>query len=297
MSQMNGCPRQNPAYRPALILFPLDFSSRLALLSRHSIWQSFFMLLCLDVGNSHIYGGVFADEDIRLRFRHTSQVSTSDELGIFLKSVLRENQCSPEAIKEIAICSVVPQLDYSLRAACLKYFEVEPFFLQAGVKTGLNIKYRNPIEVGADRIANAIAATQAHPNKNIIVIDFGTATTFCVITAQKAYLGGAILPGVRLSVDALATKTAKLPAVEIVRIEQVVGRSTIESIQSGVFYGALGACRELITRIKSEVFPGQEVLVLATGGFASLFERQELYDSLVPDLVLQGIRLAAMLNK
>ncbi|KTD16450.1 type III pantothenate kinase [Legionella jordanis] len=255
------------------------------------------MLLCLDVGNSHIYGGVFADEDIRLRFRHTSQVSTSDELGIFLKSVLRENQCSPEAIKEIAICSVVPQLDYSLRAACLKYFEVEPFFLQAGVKTGLNIKYRNPIEVGADRIANAIAATQAHPNKNIIVIDFGTATTFCVITAQKAYLGGAILPGVRLSVDALATKTAKLPAVEIVRIEQVVGRSTIESIQSGVFYGALGACRELITRIKSEVFPGQEVLVLATGGFASLFERQELYDSLVPDLVLQGIRLAAMLNK
>nr|HAT8712609.1 type III pantothenate kinase [Legionella jordanis] len=255
------------------------------------------MLLCLDVGNSHIYGGVFADEDIRLRFRHTSQVSTSDELGIFLKSVLRENQCSPEAIKEIAICSVVPQLDYSLRAACLKYFEVEPFFLQAGVKTGLNIKYRNPIEVGADRIANAIAATQAHPNKNIIVIDFGTATTFCVITAQKAYLGGAILPGVRLSVDALATKTAKLPAVEIVRIEQVVGRSTIESIQSGVFYGSLGACRELITRIKSEVFPGQEVLVLATGGFASLFERQELYDSLVPDLVLQGIRLAAMLNK
>lgn len=254
------------------------------------------MMLCIDVGNSHIYGGVFAGDEIRLRFRHTSQVSTSDELGIFLKTVLRENQCSPEGINAIAICSVVPQLDYSLRAACVKYFSVEPFMLQAGVKTGLNIKYRNPVEVGADRIANAIAATHVFPGKNIVVIDFGTATTFCVITMQKAYLGGAILPGVRLSVDALATKTAKLPAVEIVRTEQVVGRSTIESIQSGVFYGALGACRELINRIKTESFAGQDVIVLATGGFASLFDKQGIYDHLVPDLVLQGIRLAAMLN-
>ncbi|WP_028387593.1 type III pantothenate kinase [Legionella fairfieldensis] len=255
------------------------------------------MMLCIDVGNSHIYGGVFVEEEIRLRFRHTSQASTSDELGIFLKSVLRENQCSPEAINRIAICSVVPQLDYSLRSACLKYFSVEPFLLQAGVKTGLNIKYRNPVEVGADRIANAIAATNSFPGKNIIVIDFGTATTFCVINAQKAYLGGAILPGVRLSVEALTTKTAKLPAVEIVRTELVVGRSTIESIQAGVFYGALGACRELIIRIKEECFAREEVTVLATGGFASLFEKQGIYDHLIPDLVLQGIRLAAELNE
>lgn len=254
------------------------------------------MMLCIDAGNSHIYGGVFEEEEIKLRFRHTSQVSTSDEFGIFLKSVLRENHCLPEAVKEIAICSVVPQLDYSLRAACVKYFAVEPFFLQAGVKTGLNIKYRNPLEVGADRIANAIAATNSFPGKNIIVIDFGTATTFCVITKEKAYLGGAILPGVRLSTDALATKTAKLPAVEIIKTDQVVGRSTIESIQSGVYYGVLGACRELITRIKSEVFKNQEVLVIATGGFSSLFDKQGLYDHLILDLVLQGIRLAARLN-
>lgn len=254
------------------------------------------MMLCIDVGNSHIYGGVFAGGEILLRFRHTSKVSTSDELGIFLKSVLRENQCLPEEIKHIAICSVVPQLDYSLRSACLKYFSVEPFLLQAGVKTGLNIKYRNPVEVGADRIANAIAATQTFPGKNIVVIDFGTATTFCVVSAQKAYLGGAILPGIRLSVDALSTKTAKLPAVEIIKTDQVVGRSTIESIQSGIYFGALGACRELINRIKEESFAGQETVVLATGGFASLFDKQGIYDHLVPDLVLQGIRLAAELN-
>lgn len=254
------------------------------------------MILCIDVGNSHIYGGVFDGEEIKLRFRHTSKVSTSDELGIFLKSVLRENNCNPEDIKQIGICSVVPQIDYSLRSACVKYFSIEPFLLQAGVKTGLNIKYRNPIEVGADRIANAIAATYIYPNQNIIVIDFGTATTFCVINTQKVYMGGAILPGVRLSVDALSKNTAKLPAVEIIKTENSVGRSTIESIQSGVYYGAIGACRELIHRLKIEAFSNENALVLATGGFASLFEKQELYNHLVPDLVLQGIRLAALMN-
>lgn len=254
------------------------------------------MMLCLDVGNSHIYGGVFSNADICLRFRHTSKVSTSDELGIFLKNVLRENQCAPEQVNQISICSVVPQLDYSLRSACVKYFSVEPFFLQAGVKTGLNIKYRNPSDVGADRIANAIAATHRFPGKNLIIIDFGTATTFCVINDQKAYLGGVILPGIRLAVDALSTNTAKLPAVEIVKIDHVVGRSTIESIQSGVFYGAIGTCRELIERIKKESFDGQDVLVLATGGFASLFDKQGVYDQHLPDLVLQGVRIAAQMN-
>ena len=254
------------------------------------------MMLCIDVGNSHIYGGVFSNGEICLRFRHTSKVSTSDELGIFLKNVLRENHCDPQGIHAISICSVVPQLDYSLRSACVKYFSVEPFFLQAGVKTGLNIKYRNPSDVGADRIANAIAATHRFPSKNLIIIDFGTATTFCVITAKKAYLGGVILPGIRLAVDALSTHTAKLPAVEIIKIEQVVGRSTIESIQSGVFFGAMGACRELIDRIKKEAFMDQDVLVLATGGFASLFDKQGLYDQHLPDLVLQGVRIAAQMN-
>ncbi|WP_115710154.1 type III pantothenate kinase [Legionella sainthelensi] len=254
------------------------------------------MILCIDVGNSHIYGGVFDGDEIKLRFRHTSKISTSDELGIFLKSVLRENNCLPESIKQIGICSVVPQIDYSLRSACVKYFSIEPFLLQAGVKTGLNIKYRNPVEVGADRIANAIATTHLYPNQNVIVIDFGTATTICVISAQKAYMGGAILPGVRLSVDALSKNTAKLPAVEIIKIENSIGRSTIESIQSGVYYGVLGACRELIQRMIQEVFGTEKTLILATGGFASLFEKQGLYDYLVPDLVLQGIRLAALMN-
>ena len=255
------------------------------------------MLLCIDVGNSHIYGGVFIGDVLQLRFRHTSTVSTSDELGIFLKTVLRENDCAPETIKNIAICSVVPQIDYSLRSACLKYFSVEPFFLQAGVKTGLNIKYHQPTDVGADRIANAIAAIEMFPNLPIIVIDFGTATTFCAITADKAYLGGAILPGVRLSVDALSSNTAKLPTVEILKPTQAIGRSTVDSIQSGIFFGALGACRELIARFTAEHFKTRPPHVLATGGFAPLFDNHGIYDQLMPDLVLQGVRLASLMNR
>lgn len=254
------------------------------------------MMLCMDVGNSHIYGGVMLNGEIVSRFRLTSKVSTSDEYGVFLKQVLRENQCNIDDMRHIAICSVVPQLDYSLRSACMKYFSIAPFFLQAGVKTGLNIKYRNPAEVGADRIANAIAATHRFPNTNLIIIDFGTATTFCVITAAKVYLGGAIVPGVRLSVDALGRNTAQLPLVEIIKANQVIGRATIDSIQSGVFYGAIGACHELIRRIKAEAFPGHPVHILATGGFAPLFEQQGIYDEVLPDLVLEGICLAHQMN-
>ena len=254
------------------------------------------MLLCLDLGNSHIYGGLFQHDDLVFRFRLSSKLVTSDELGIFLKAVIRENGVDPAAIGAIAVCSVVPSLEYSLRSACIKYFSIEPFFLQAGVKTGLNIQYKQPSDVGADRIANAIAGVHQFPSKNLIIIDFGTATTFCAINHQKTYFGGAILPGLRLFVEALSQHTAKLPMVDIIKIDRAMGRSTVESIQTGVFHGAVGACRELITKIKLEQFAEQKVEVLATGGFASLFDTQHIYDHHLPDLVLHGIRLAAEMN-
>ncbi|MFY7698140.1 MAG: type III pantothenate kinase [Legionella sp.] len=254
------------------------------------------MKLCIDVGNSHIYGGVFVEGKIDIRFRHASKECTADELGIFFKNVLRENNCSSDAIADIGICSVVPQLDHALKTACRKYFSIDPFFLHAEVNTGLTIKYHNPSDVGADRIANAIAASHLYPNQNLIIIDFGTATTFCTVTAGKHYLGGAILPGFRLAMEALSSNTAKLPAVDIIKANQVIGRSTIESIQSGLFYGALGSCKELIARIKSNDAVGQDALVLATGGFAHLFEHEDLFQHLVPDLVLQGIYLAINTN-
>jgi len=255
------------------------------------------MILCLDFGNSHLYGGAFVNDKLLLRFRHTTQLATSDELGIFLKSVLRENDIDNNQVQQIALCSVVPYLDYSLRSACKKYFNVEPFVLQAGVKTGLKIKYRNPLEVGADRIANAIAAINGYPQQNIIIVDFGTATTFCVISADKEYLGGVILPGVRLAMDALQSKTAKLPPVEIIKPQTTVGRSTIESIQSGLYYGTVGAVKQVIDRIQQQTFSDKPAIVLATGGFVNLFSEENLFTANVPDLVLQGLKIALRLNQ
>ncbi len=255
------------------------------------------MLLCLDVGNTQIFGGVFEGEKIKLRFRHdTKQSGSSDDSGIFLRTVLRENDINTKDIKKIAICSVVPSVDYSLRSACIKYFDIDPFLLQAGVKTGLKIKYRNPIEVGADRIANAIAAIKLYPNQNIIIVDLGTATTMCAISADKEYLGGVIMAGIRISMNALQSNTAKLFPVEILKPDVVVGRSTIEGIQSGLYYSQLGLIKELTQRIAQENFSKQKPVVIGTGGFANLFEKEKVFSIVAPDLVLQGLYEALRMN-
>jgi type III pantothenate kinase len=144
------------------------------------------MILTLDIGNTQIHAGVFDQEQIQLQFRKSTHSGmSSDEFGTFLRSVLRENDLDYKLIKQIALCSVVPDAVHSVKNACKKYFDINPFILQAGTKTGLKIKYRNPLEVGADRIANSIAATRIYPGKNLIVVDYGTATTFCVITKDK----------------------------------------------------------------------------------------------------------------
>lgn len=255
------------------------------------------MILCLDVGNSQIYGGVFAEDGLKLQFRKSSKEgSSSDEYGLFLKTVLRENDIKPEDIQKISICTVVPEVLHSLKNACLKYFNQNPFILQAGVRTGLKIKYRNPLEVGADRIANSIAATQIYPNKNLLIVDFGTATTYCAISKDKEYLGGVIHAGLKISMQTLETNTAKLPSVEILVPPQVLGRSTVESIQSGLFYGTRGAIKEITSNITSESFQGEKPMIIGTGGFASLFQKNELFDIEIPDLVLKGLYFALKMN-
>jgi type III pantothenate kinase len=255
------------------------------------------MVLCLDVGNTQIFGGVFKDNALAGTFRKSSlNVASSDEFGLFLRAVLRESGYDPSDVRQVAICSVVPNLVHSLRAASLKYFGGEPFLLQPGVKTGLKINYRNPIEVGSDRIANAVGALDRFPGVNLIILDLGTASTFCAVSAERQYLGGAITAGLRISMEALESKTARLPAVEIIRPGTVTGRSTVESIQSGLFYGAAGAIREITERMKSECFPGQKVMVIGTGGFSRLFEEEGLFDKLVPDLVLHGLYVVWRMN-
>jgi type III pantothenate kinase len=172
--------------------------------------------------------------------------------------------------------------------------------LQAGTKTGLKIKYRNPLEVGADRIANAIAGVELFPNRNLIIVDFGTATTFCAISRTKEYLGGVIIAGIRISMEALESRTAKLPSVEITPTATTLGKSTTESIQSGLYYGQMGMVKEICARLTQECFlsedPAERPLIIATGGFAGLFEKDQLFDSIVPDLVLRGLYLAQRMN-
>lgn len=263
------------------------------------------MILALDVGNTQVYGGLFTSNDsnlaankMLLSFRRNSkQGSSSDEVGIFLRTVIRENGYDPKDVKHIALCSVVPDVIHSLKGACRKYFGIDPFTLQAGVKTGLKIKYRNPLEVGADRISNAIAGASLYPGKNLIIVDMGTATTFDVVTSENEYLGGAIVAGLKLSMEALESRTSKLPSVEIVAAKEAVGRSTVESIQSGLYYGHVGQIRELSDRITKECFGKNRPILIGTGGFSNLFEKEKIFDVILPDLVLQGLLIAYGMNQ
>lgn len=255
------------------------------------------MNLSLDVGNSQIFGGLFNGDNLLFSFRRiTERIASSDELGIFFCNVIRENGFSPSDVDSVGYCSVVPDINHSLRNAALRYFNRTPFSLQAGVKTGLKLLYKNTAEIGADRIADAIGAVARFPAKNLIIVDFGTATTVEAVTAAKEYLGGIIAPGLRTAMNSLEKDTARLPKVEIVKPDVTCGRSTIESIQAGLYWGHYGMLKEIIRRYRKECFAGKDSTVVATGGFAGLFVDTELFDSLVPNLVLEGIRIAREMN-
>ena len=251
------------------------------------------MLFCLDVGNSQIFGGVYDGDALRFTFRRTSTArASSDEFGLFFRTVLRENGVDPASITHVALCSVVPDVVHSLRNCFLKYFKVDPFLLQPGVKTGLKIKYRNPLEVGPDKIANAIGALHLYPRRDLVIVDFGTATTLCAVNADAEYLGGIITPGVLISMAALDSSTARLPAVEILKPRDVLGRSTVESIQSGLYYGTLATVRSLAGLIAAEQFGGRPPVILGTGGFGRLFEDENLFEAFLPELPLLGLKRA-----
>lgn len=256
------------------------------------------MKLVIDVGNSQIYGGLFDGDALVTRFRKiTQRGASSDELGVFFRQAVRENGFDPAAIDAVGFCSVVPDLNHSLVNACRRYFGAEPFELKAGARTGLKIRYKNAAEVGADRIACAVGAVARHPGRNLLIIDFGTATTVEAVNAEREYLGGAIVPGLGISMRALEQNTARLPKVEIVRPDRACGRSTVESIQSGLYWGHVGLVREICKRIGMECFGASQPLVLGTGGFAGLLADADLFSEIYPDLVLEGVRIAQDLNR
>lgn len=254
------------------------------------------MILCLDIGNSQIFGGVFDHDKIALRFRHEAKLSgASDQLGVFLKSVLRENDLDPCAVKQIAICSVVPAMDYSIRAACRKYFDIDPFFLQAGVKTGIQIKTKNPSDTGSDLIAGVVGAIDSFPDKTLIVADFGTVTTYAFVSKNKEFLGATFLPGFRLAMSALGS-TAKLFPVDIKKPKSIMGRSTAGSMRSGLYYHQVGMLKEVISQSINTIFDGEKPLVISTGGFAYLLKEENLFHSILPNMVLEGLKITLQKN-
>ena len=249
------------------------------------------------MGNSQIYAGLFDGDQLVSRFRKiTQRGASSDELGVFFRQALRENGNDPADINAVGFCSVVPDLNHSMINACRRYFDTEPFVLRAGVKSGLKIRYKNPAEVGADRIAGAVAAVARYPDRNIVIIDLGTATTVEAVSSNRDYLGGAIVPGLGISMKALEQNTARLPKVEIVQPQKACGRSTVESIQSGLYWGHAGLIREISNRIGQECFGASNPLVVGTGGFAGLFSDIGLFNHIHPDLVLEGISIAQEMN-
>jgi len=254
------------------------------------------VLLAIDVGNTHTVVGVYEGDRLVRHWRVLSDPGrTSDEYGVLLWNLYRASELPIPKKSAIIVCSVVPPMTTVVEDLCRDYFHAEPLVVGPGVKTGMPILYDNPKEVGADRIVNAVAAFERF-RKGCIVVDFGTATTFDCVSAKGEYLGGVITPGLGISLDALVTRTAKLPRVELVRPPKVVGKNTVHAIQAGIVYGYVSLVDGLVARIRDEI--GAEARVIATGGFAAMLAPEsttiEAFDEF---LTLEGLRLIHRRNQ
>ena len=248
------------------------------------------MLLVLDTGNTNIVLGVYEDKELKHHWRmETYRQKTEDEYAMQVKSLFEHVGLSFSDIQGIIISSVVPPVMHPLEQMCKKYFKQEPVIVGPGVKTGLNIKYENPREVGADRIVNAVAAIHEYGSP-LIIVDFGTATTYCYVNEHAEYMGGAIAPGVNISMEALFDRASKLPRVELARPDHVVGKNTVAAMQSGILYGYVGQVEGLVNRMKAE--SKQMPKVIATGGLARLIAKETNAIDVVDEyLTLKGLKL------
>ena len=254
------------------------------------------MILTLDIGNTNIKTALFDGPEMVKYWRLSTNISnSSDEYGITLVNLFNHAGIPTAAVEGIIISSVVPTINFTIEHMCQNYFDQSPTFVVPGVKTGINIKYENPRELGSDRIANAVAAYEEYGAPTIF-IDFGTATTFGVIDEDGAFLGGCICPGIKLASEALVSGTAKLPRFELTRPERVIGRTTLTNLQSGMYYGYVGLVRNIVRAIKQEL--GREATVVATGGMAVMVaDESKVIDKLDGLLTLKGLRLIYERNK
>ena len=256
------------------------------------------MILAIDIGNTQIYFGILKDNKVAASFRYTSKETiTADELGVFLLNALRENNIKKTDIKEVAISSVVPDITRSTIHSIKKYFNLKPFVIDEKTKTKIYIKNADIHALGADRIADIEGAFYLYPDKNLIIIDFGTAITFDAVAKNGRYFGGAISAGPMISMRALAGSAALLSTVEIKKPKGAAGLTTETQIQAGLVLGTIGLVKEIINRLKNECFKNKEVMIIGTGGLGRLFEKENIFDLYEPNLMMFGLSSLIRKNK
>ena len=249
------------------------------------------MLFAIDVGNTNITIGLFDGKKLVKQFRMITQTDrTSDEYGVFLGEWLFVNRMKPQDITDVIISSVVPNIMHSLTSGIIKYFNVTPVIVAPGIKTGINVSIPNPKELGADRLVDAVAAYEIYGGP-IIVIDFGTATTHDLVLGDGTFYAGVTSPGIRLAANALWRGTAKLPEVEIKKVDTILGRDTVSSMQAGIYYGYIGQTEYIIKKLKKDS-KLDNIKVVATGGLGKLIsEATDQIDIYDPELTLHGLRI------
>jgi type III pantothenate kinase len=254
------------------------------------------MLLAIDIGNTEITLGIFEGEELRATWHLATRIHrVADEYAVLLMNLLQHQNMKLENIKEIALCSVVPPLLSTIVDMCRRYFNIKPFVVGAGVKTGVRVRMDNPREVGADRIVNAAAAHRLYGGP-VIITDFGTATTFDVVSKEGDYLGGIIAPGIGIAAEALFIRAAMLPRVELSRPTHVIGSNTNSAMQSGIIYGYIGLVEGIVSRIQQEL--GEKATVISTGGYADLIANEtSVIKAVNHDITLIGLRLIYDMNR
>jgi type III pantothenate kinase len=254
------------------------------------------MLLAIDIGNSNVTLGVFEGEQLRGTWRMATNINEmGDEYAAVILTLLTHNGIKAGDVKEAAICSVVPPLAATFEDLLRRYFNITAVVVRPGVKTGVRIVYPNPREIGADRIVNCAAAQYLYHGP-VIVVDMGTGTTFDIVSKDGEFIGGVIAPGIAIAAQALYTRTAALPRVELVAPEKAIGTTTVTAMQSGIVYGYIGLVEGLIKRVQNEL--PEKALVVATGGYAGLIASgTKLIDKVNPDITLVGLRLIYQINK
>jgi type III pantothenate kinase len=254
------------------------------------------MLLAIDIGNTNITMGVFEGEELTITWRlATVAEQMPDEYGIVIVNLLKYQGIEERDIKDIAMCSTVAPLTPTFTELCQRYFNIKPFVVGSGIKTGVQIRFDNPREVGPDRITNAAAAHHLYPGPTIVV-DVGTATTFDVISKEGAFMGGAIATGIGTAAEALFQRTAALPRIELIAPGHAIGTNTVSAMQSGIVFGYVGLIEGMVARIEKEL--GETPTVVATGGYAHIIAKEtNLINTINPDITLIGLRLIYEMNR